>query len=177
MPVTIGYARQVEGEPSDDVRQEAALRAAGCEAVFVEAVDGEGDVAERTAWKAAIERMQDGDTLVIGRLDHLGRSWAELVGSVEDVAGKGANFVSLGEGIDTRAAGGDVVFTVFGALASFGHSLTVVRARGRNGGRKPLAPEKVAELKRLARDASISPGAICKALGISRASYYRYLGR
>ena len=175
--IVIGYARQGEDIPGDDARQETALRAAGCEAVFVEDDGGEGTGVERAAWKATLERMGVGDTLVVRRLDHLGESWAEVVDNVRRLAEKGAQFVSLNDGIDTRAVGGEVVFAVFAALANVGRGSSVVRARGRSGGRRPPAPEMVAELKRLAKDVARSPAEICKTLGISKATYYRYLGR
>ncbi len=175
--MSVGYTRADRLEPGDVVREETALRLAGCEAVFVEDGGGEGAGAERAAWKAALDKLHVGDTLIVRRFELLGRNWGELVDCLENLARKKVHFVSLDDGIDTRLPGGDVVFTVFTALKDFGRSLTVVRARGRSGGRKSLAPEKVAELKRLARDASVRPAEICRTLGISRATYYRYMGK
>jgi len=104
---------------------------------------------------------------------------------VADLEAKGIGFESLQEKIETGSATGRLVFHVFAALAEFERNLigertraglAAARARGRKGGRKGLAQETIAAIRRLAADRDNSPGAVCKALGISRASFYKYGG-
>ena len=110
-----------------------------------------------------------------------------LIALVEDLRDRGVGFRSLQEGaIDTTSASGELIFNIFPALAQFKRRLiqertkawlAVARARGRCGGRPRLESEdaKVLVAKKLARDTTISIGDICKTLGISRSTYYRYL--
>jgi DNA invertase Pin-like site-specific DNA recombinase len=103
---------------------------------------------------------------------------------VNDLKERGIGFRSLQEHIDTTTSGGKLVFHVFGALAEFERELirertkaglAAARARGRRGGRRALSAEKVRQLRTLAADRANSVPSICRTLGISRATFYRYV--
>jgi DNA invertase Pin-like site-specific DNA recombinase len=118
-------------------------------------------------------------------LNRLGRSLAHLIGTIKDLQGRGIHFRSLQEQLDTGTSGGKLVFHVFGALAEFERDLirertqaglAAARARGRLFGRpKALSPGKVEQLRTLTRDDRNTVTEICQTLGISRATYYRYV--
>ena len=128
-----------------------------------------------------------GDTLVVWRLDRLGRSMPHLVSLVEELLGKGIGFRSLQDGaIDTTTASGELMFNIFSSLAQFERrliqertraGLAAARARGRKPGRRPIRPDdpRVVTAKRLHQDRNLSINQICKTLGISRPTFYRYL--
>lgn len=140
----IGYARVSSQDQNPDLQLDALTRA-GCEQVFVEKVTGTG-LKARPEWEACRRTLRKGDTLVVWRLDRLGRSLKDLVEIIQDLEGRSVGFKSLTESIDTSNAGGKLIFHVFGALAEFEHSLirertkaglAAARARGRKGGRRP----------------------------------------
>lgn len=176
----IGYAR-VSTIDQDLALQLDALRGAGCERVFEDKESGAKS--ERPGLAAALDFARAGDVLVVWRLDRLGRSLPDLVRVVADLEGQGIGFESLQEKIETGSATGKLVFHVFAALAEFERGLigertraglAAARARGKMGGRKGLAPEKIAAIRRLAADQNNSVGDACKALGVSRATFYKY---
>lgn len=176
----IGYAR-VSTIDQDLALQLDALRGAGCERVFEDKESGAK--AERPGLAAALDYARAGDVLVVWRLDRLGRSLPDLVRVVADLEGQGIGFESTQEKIETGSATGKLVFHVFAALAEFERGLigertraglAAARARGKKGGRKGLAPEKIAAIRRLAADKNNSVGDACKALGVSRATFYKY---
>jgi DNA invertase Pin-like site-specific DNA recombinase len=122
----------------------------------------------------------------VWRLDRLGRSLGHLIETVRDLQDRDVHFRSLQEQLDTATSGGKLVFHVFGALAEFERDLirertmaglAAARARGRRGGRPKLSAEKLSLLRTLAADRTNSVRAICRTLGISRATFYRYTGR
>jgi len=177
----IGYARVSTGEQTLDLQRDA-LAAAGCAKVFEETASGAK--ADRVLLKEALAYARVGDTLVVWRLDRLGRSLPHLIETVAALAARGIGFKSLTEQIDTTTPGGKLVFHVFGALAEFERDLTrerthaglaAARARGRTGGRpKKLAdPKQVALARRLYQDGQTDVATICRTLGISRATFYR----
>jgi DNA invertase Pin-like site-specific DNA recombinase len=177
----IGYAR-VSTEDQNLSLQRDALDAAGCERVFEEKESGAK--ANRPGLSEAIKYARPGDVLVVWRLDRLGRSLPDLVRIVGELEQAGIGFESLTEKIETATAAGRLVFHVFAALAEFERNVTrertkaglaAARARGRNGGRPGLPSAKIAALLALAADKSKSPGEICKALDISRATFYKYV--
>jgi DNA invertase Pin-like site-specific DNA recombinase len=180
----IGYARVSTGDQELDL-QIRELKATGCTEVFTDQVSGMKSL--RPGLSACLEALQEGDTLVVWRLDRLGRSMQHLVNVVASLKGRGVGFKSLRDGaIDTTTASGELVFNIFAALAQFERELIrertmaglmAARARGKKGGRKPVLPDdpKVRTAKKLHADKSISISDICKTLKISRASLYRYL--
>lgn len=132
--------------------------------------------------------MTDGDTLVVWRLDRLGRSLKHLIETVGSLQERGIGFHSIQENIDTTTSGGKLVFHVFGALAEFERDLirertlaglAAARARGKTGG-KPRSPalnddRKVAIARALYDDKRNTVADICATLRVSRATLYRYL--
>jgi len=178
----IGYARVSTDEQNLDL-QLSALKQAGCEQIYTDKVSG--TKAERKGLTEALSHLRAGDTLVVWRLDRLGRSLRHLIDTVTDLQERGIGFKSLQESIDTTTSGGKLVFHIFGALAEFEREiirertragLTAARARGKSGGRpKAMTAKQVQMLRNLASDPENSIDEICKTLGISRTTFYRYV--
>ena len=178
----IGYARVSTLEQNPALQQDA-LRAAGCDKVFEDKASGAK--AERPGLAQALEYARPGDTLVVWRLDRLGRSLRDLIDRVQELEARGIGFKSLREGFDTTTGSGRLVFHVFGALAEFERALirertsaglAAARARGRKGGRKrALSPAQVEQMRVLARDPNITVGEICQTFGVSRNTFYRHV--
>jgi DNA invertase Pin-like site-specific DNA recombinase len=178
----IGYARISTIDQTLALQQDA-LSAAGCQEIYTDTVSG--SVTERPGLTNALSHLRSGDTLVVWRLDRLGRSLPHLIETVSQLQQQGIGFRSLQEQIDTMTSGGKLVFHVFGALAEFERDLirerthaglAAARARGRLFGRpKALTPRKIEQLRTLAKDERNTVAEICQTLGISRATYYRYV--
>jgi DNA invertase Pin-like site-specific DNA recombinase len=180
----VGYAR-VSTEGQDLDLQINELKASGCGHIFTDKVSGTKTA--RPGLDDCLKTLRKGDTLVVWRLDRLGRSMQHLVSVVAELKNQGVAFRSLRDGaIDTATASGELIFNVFAALAQFEAELirertraglAAARARGRKGGRKPVAwsDPKVKMAKRMHEDRSLSPKEICASLKISRATYYRYV--
>jgi DNA invertase Pin-like site-specific DNA recombinase len=178
----IGYARVSSVEQSLDLQQDA-LKAAGCIQIFQDKISGAK--ADRPGLDLALAYLRPGDTLVVWRLDRLGRSLKHLIQTVETLQDRGVGFRSLQEAIDTTTSGGRLVFQIFGALAEFERSLIrertmagleAARARGRNGGRrKKLSPAQQDLLFQLYDSKQHTVSHICKLLGLSRSALYGYL--
>jgi DNA invertase Pin-like site-specific DNA recombinase len=144
-----------------------------------------GALTDRPGLAQALSHLHAGDTLVVWRLDRLGRSLPHLIEIVAGLAHRGVGFRSLQEQIDTTTSGGRLVFHVFGALAEFERDLirerihaglAAARARGRLSGRpRSLTPRKVEQLRTLAAGRRNSVAEICQTLGIARATFYRYV--
>lgn len=152
----IGYVR-VSTNDQNTALQRNALDGAGCELIFEDKISGK--TAERPGLKKLLKTLSCGDTLVVWKLDRLGRSMRHLVTLVEDLRERGINFRSLTDSIDTSSPMGRFFFHVMGALAEMERELIVertraglaaARAEGRIGGRKPkLTPELWAQAGRL----------------------------
>ncbi len=179
----IGYARVSTQEQTLTLQQDA-LRQAGCEKLFTDTLSGA--TTERPGLQDALAFVRPSDTLVVWRLDRLGRSLRHLIETVTDLSHRGIGFKSLSEQIDTTTPNGKLVFHVFGALAEFERDLirertqaglTAARARGRIGGRPKALPDarKVAIAKALYANKQNSVAEICRTLRISRATLYRYV--
>ena len=153
----IGYAR-VSTNDQDVALQLDALREAGVARVF-EDRGVSGAKSERPGLTDALAYLREGDTLVVWKLDRLGRSMTHLLATVSDLEAKGIGFRSLTENIDTTTPTGRLVFHIFGALGQFERDLIRERtsaglkaaaARGRKGGRPVVAtPKKVARARQL----------------------------
>ena len=178
----LGYAR-VSTLEQNSTLQTDALKAAGCYRVFTERASGALD--ERPEFGKLIDQERPGDTVVVWRLDRLGRSLRHLIDTVNELAERQVGFRSLTESIDTTTSGGKLVFHIFGALAEFERELirertqaglAAARARGRHGG-PPLvmSPDKVATARRMYVAKEFTIEAIAQVLGVSRASIYRHL--
>ncbi len=178
----IGYARVSTHEQNRDL-QEDALRAAGCEKVYADTAGGA--TAERPGLGRALADLRPGDTLVVWKLDRLGRSLRHLIETVADLSRRGVGLRSVQEDLDTTTPGGKLVFHVFGALAEFERDLirertfaglAAARARGRSGGRRrALDDPRRRHAAVLHADPANSVRDICRTLGISKATLYRYL--
>ncbi len=177
----IGYARVSTLEQNLDLQKDA-LDKAGCQQTFED--KDSGAKTERPGLAKALEALRPGDTLVVWKLDRLGRSLKHLVETVQQLETKGIGFQSLQESLDTTTSGGKLVFHVFAALAEFERDLirertqaglAAARARGRQGGRPKGRDEaKRAAAIALAQDKSRPIKDICTMLSISRTSFYRY---
>jgi DNA invertase Pin-like site-specific DNA recombinase len=179
----IGYAR-VSTDDQDLSLQLDALEQAGCAKIYRDTQSGAK--ADRPGLAQALEHLREGDTLVVWRLDRLGRSLSQLIQLMTELDERGVGFRSLTEQIDTTTPGGKLIFHIFGALAEFERNLirertmaglAAARARGRKGGRpKRLDTDRKVQMARqLHADTSNSIEDICATLGISRATLYRYL--
>jgi DNA invertase Pin-like site-specific DNA recombinase len=145
----------------------------------------EGSRTDRPQLAAALDYARPGDTLVVWRLDRLGRSLRHLVETVSGFEERGIGFRSLNGDIDTTTSNGRLIFHIFCALAEFERDLIVdrtqaglaaARARGKVAGRKPkLSADQVAVAQRLHRDGKHTVSEIAKVLGVSRATIYRHL--
>lgn len=179
----IGYARVSTGDQNLDLQLDE-LEDAGCDKVYQEEISGAAD--SRPELQRCLEELREGDTLVVWRLDRFGRSLKDLVSKMESLDEKGADFVSLTEGIDTTTAQGKLTFHIFGALAEFERELArertmaglkAARERGRVGGRPPaLSEEEIPQVQAMMKDSDVSTSDICERFDISRATLYRYVG-
>lgn len=164
--------------------QRDALAKVGCDLIYEEAASGKN--AARPELEQCRKALRAGDTLVVWRLDRLGRSLPDLVQIVADLEQQGVGFESLTEKIETGSAAGKLVFHVFAALAEFERGLirertqaglASARARGRVGGRKPkLDDQQVREIKALLRDPDIQVADVARRYGVSRTTLYKHVG-
>ena len=178
----IGYAR-VSTEDQNLSLQHDALVQAGCERIFNDKVSGAKAV--RPGLARALEQLRRGDTLVVWRLDRLGRSLKDLIAQAEYLNEMGVGLKSLQESIDTTSSGGQLIFHMFGALAEFERNLirertqaglSAARARGRKGGRRKILDVKQrAHAVDLYRSRQHTVPEICSLMGISRATLYAYV--
>ena len=178
----VGYARVSTGEQNLDLQVDA-LKEAGCERIFQDQVSG--SVKIRPNLEHALGFARSGDTLVVWRLDRLSRSLKDLIETVTLIESKGAQLKSLHESIDTASSSGKLIFHLFGALAEFERNLIkertlaglqAARARGRKGGRPPSLDSGKRKLAvRLYNEKKHSIIHICKMMGISKPTLYKYI--
>ena len=179
----IGYARVSTDDQNLDLQRDA-LQKSGCRVIYEEAASGKG--VSRPELEQCRKALRSGDTLVVWRLDRLGRNLPDLVQIVAELERDEIGFESVMEKIETGSASGKLVFHVFAALAEFERNLirerthaglAAARARGRKGGRKPaLSPQQVREIKALLRDPTIPVTAIAGRYGVSRTTIYKHVG-
>jgi DNA invertase Pin-like site-specific DNA recombinase len=180
----LSYAR-VSTTDQQAQLQVDALERAGCYRVFTETASGART--DRPTLAQVLDQLRPGDTLVVWKLDRLGRSLRHLVDVVTGLAERGIGFRSLQEAIDTTTPGGKLVFHVFAALAEFERDLirertaaglAAARARGRHGGRPSvLTAHKLQVAREMYASGQYTVSAIATTLGVSRASIYRHLVR
>ncbi|WP_218081719.1 recombinase family protein [Anthocerotibacter panamensis] len=178
----IGYARVSTDDQNLDLQQDA-LQKAGCDKIYEDKISGAK--ADRPGLITALEVIRADDTLVIWRLDRLGRSLKDLIHLMEVLNQKEAGLLSLQESINTASSAGKLVFHIFGSLAEFERNLirertqagmAAARARGRQGGRpKALDPEKRKLAIRLYQEQKYTVQEICRMMQISKPTLYKYL--
>ena len=158
----LGYAR-VSTTDQQPHLQVDALERAGCYRVFTETASGAR--ADRPTLAQVLDQLRPGDTLVVWKLDRLGRSLRHLVDTVTGLADRGVGFRSLQEAIDTTTPGGKLVFHVFAALAEFERDLVRERTAA---GQVELARELYASRR-------YTTAEIARRLKVGRSTLYRYL--
>ena len=177
----IGYARVSTSDQNIEL-QLRALSAAGCDRIFSD--QGlSGSLRSRPGLEQSMQQLQAGDTLVIWRLDRLGRSLSHLIEVVAELGRNKIGLYSITEAINTASAGGILIFHIMGALAEFERALisertragmSAVRARGSAIGRPvKLAPDEVARALAAIRNDGLTISAAAKQFGVSRATLYR----
>ena len=178
----VGYARVSTVDQNLDMQMDA-LKKENCKKIFQD--HASGVKSNRDGLERALDFMRGGDTLVVWKLDRLGRSLKHLIDIINLLNEKGMYFKSLQENIDTSSSGGNLIFHVFGALAEFERDMisdrtlagmAAAKERGRVSGR----PRKLNENNRalalsLMEDKSYSAKDVCKTLGISKTTLYRNL--
>lgn len=181
----IGYARVSTQEQTLDLQKDA-LEKIGVSRIFTDVISGAKE--ERKGLDEALAYVREGDTLVVWKLDRLGRSLKHLIETIQKLNNRKIGFKSITEQIDTTTSGGKLIFHIFGALAEFERDiirertnagLQAARARGRLGGRpkaKTLnTPKKIALAQSLYENKNNTIEEICKTLNVSRATLYRYI--
>lgn len=183
----IGYARVSTDDQTLNLQLDA-LTKAGCDRIFRDTFSGA--TATRPGLTEALDHLRTGDTLVVWRLDRLGRSLGHLIATMTALEQRGIGFRSLTESIDTTTSSGKLIFHIFGALAEFERDLIrerthagllAARARGRTGGRPKVQafqdPRKLAAARRLYAEGKTTISTICATFGISKSTFYRYVAR
>jgi DNA invertase Pin-like site-specific DNA recombinase len=176
-----GYARLSTGD-QDSASQAAALKRAGCQKVFSDKLSGVA--AKRSALVRCLKTLQNGDTLIVWKLDRLGRSLSDLISILEDLRTRGIRFCSLTEAVDTGTPEGGAMWQTVRLLARFERSLNNQRTRAgihsaqRRGvkfGRRPkLTPQQIARARaRINRGEAA--GSVASRFRVSRATMYRAL--
>jgi len=180
----VGYARVSTTEQNIELQVDA-LEMLGCDHIFQDKASG--SLTHREGLSSALSYVREGDTLVVWRLDRLGRSLKHLIETISQLEERRIGFRSLQESIDTTTSGGRLIFQIFGALAEFERNLirertyaglNAARARGRIGGRPKILDEnKTALLLQLYTEKKHTIKEICAILNITKPTLYSYLGK
>lgn len=180
-PRLIGYARVSTDEQRTHAQLDA-LERAGCTQVFTEHASGGRD--DRPQLAAALQCLRPGDSLVVWKLDRLGRSLPHLIDTAAELDRRGVELVSLSESIDTSTPSGTLLFHLLASLAQFERSLARERtmagleaaaARGRRGGRpRALTPDQLTVARTL-RAQGMSYAAVARAVGGAKSTVQRAL--
>ena len=183
----IGLAR-VSTDAQDAQLQQDALTETGCARIYVEKISTRKATTDRPGLAAAFDYLRPGDTLVVWKLDRLGRSVKDVLTIADDLHARGIGVKILTgklSGSYSPTGEGKFFFTMMAAFAELERDiihertmagLVAARAHGRNGGRPTVMDEDKLAAARARRTRGESPTAIAKALGVSRASVYRHLG-
>lgn len=185
----IGYARisKTDGSQVLDLQKDALVQAGvALDQIYEDQASGKRD--DRPVLMACLKALRENDTLVVWKLDRLGRDLRHLINTVQDLEERGIGFKVLsGQGahIDTTTPSGRLVFGIFAALAEFERELIrertmaglqAARARGRKGGRKfGLTKAQVRLAQAAMKDGATTVSELCQELGIARGTLYRYV--
>ncbi|MBZ7924372.1 recombinase family protein [Ensifer adhaerens] len=180
----IGYARVSTLDQHLDL-QISALKAAGCERVFHDHVSG--TQRNRPGLSAALRMAKRGDTLVVWKMDRIGRSLVHMVSLINRLSVRGVRFSSLTEALDTSSPTGLLIMHVLGAFAEFEKSLiqertraglAAAREKGQRLGRRPsLTEEQRAEIKEIVAAGLEVPGELAKRFAVHPRTIRRYLAQ
>lgn len=180
----VGYERVSKADQREYSRTDA-LDAARCERTFID--HASGTLSHRPALSDALAYLRSGDTLVITKLDRLGRSVNNLIELSDELDRREVGLRVLTQGIDTTTPGGKLFFHMLAAIAEFEHGLIVerttaglaaARARGRRGGAKPkMTPAKIRQARAMYDSREHTVQEIAEVLGVGRATIYRHLSR
>lgn len=177
----LGYAR-VSTQDQELALQLDALTDYGCVKIFEEKVSGRSR--ERPELENMLQMAREGDTVVVWKLDRLGRSLKHLIELMEYFKENKINFVSLQENIDTKTVSGEMMFYIFALIAKYEREttaertragITAARARGRVGGQPRIAKNKIETALKMYDSKAYSIREIINAAGISKATLYRYV--
>lgn len=178
----IGYAR-VSTIEQDTALQLDNLQRSGCEKIYHESVSGISKT--RPELDKCLDNLRSGDTLVVWRLDRLGRSLKDLVSIITDLELRNVGFRSVTEAVDTTTPGGKLVFHIFAALAEFERKLiqdrtkaglAAARARGRNGGRPlKLNNSQIKKAKAMLLDPQMTKAEVARHFAVSRTTLNKAL--
>ena len=183
----VGYMRiSSDGDRQSTALQRDALIAAGIDTrhLFEDKASGARD--DRPGLKSCLEFIKTGDTLVVWKLDRLGRSLPHLLTIVAGLRDVGVAFHSLTEGMDTTTPHGELLFHIFGALAQYERALTrervqaglaAARRRGRRGGRPTVIQREKLEAVIAALEGGATKAAVCRTFGIARSTLLDTLAR
>ena len=180
----IGYARVSTHEQNLDLQLDE-LKKIGCEEIITDKISGA--VSERPGLESVDNILRKGDTLVVWRLDRLGRSLKHLISYVGALEEKGIAFHSINEAINTETSSGKFMFHIFGAMSEFERNiikertkagLEAARLRGRQGGRPAkLNAEQKDLAKTLYANKKHSIKAICQMVGVGKTTLYKYINQ
>jgi DNA invertase Pin-like site-specific DNA recombinase len=179
----IGYCRVSTDDRNPDM-QLTALKRAGCKRIFTD--NATGAHARRPELAKCLKTLKAGDTLIVWKLDRLGRSLHDLIGLLDDLKTRGVAFKSLTESIDTATATGRAMWQMVGILAELERSLiqertkagrAAAQARGVRMGRKPLLSAQQAAHARKLLNQGEHHNTVARSLGVSRRTLYRVLCR
>ncbi len=179
-----GYARTSTRDQSAHLQTVALAKVEGIKRVYTD--EGvSGTLASRPEWDKLIDRLEEGDEVVVWKFDRIGRNTMNVLEAVKAITSKGATFHSLTERIDTSGPMGEALLTIMAAFAQLERDtiaertragLEAAKARGKVGGRPSVVdPKKLARIKKLAASGDHTRADIADMVGISPATLYRVL--